>query len=142
MMTMPLSNNKERKVLSLDDVLFLTETFHPLEVDPNGLPQNSPGAKVDAGKADVSLLFESFPNALLAVAEVATFGANKYTRGGWKEVPNGLQRYESAGGRHKLYRHKGEEFDTDSKLPHFYHEAWNALAILEFYIKEKQCPKD
>ncbi len=142
MMTMPLSNNKERKVLSLDDVLFLTETFHPLEVDPNGLPQNCPGAKVDSGKVDVSLLFESFPSALLAVAEVATFGANKYTRGGWKEVPNGFQRYESAGGRHKLYRHEGEEFDKDSKLPHLYHEAWNALAILEFYIKEKQCFND
>ena len=126
---MPLSNS----------ALFLTDILNPLEVDPYGLPQNSPGAKVDSGKADVSLLFESFPNALLAVAEVATFGAKKYTRGGWKEVPNGLQRYESAGGRHKLYRHKGEEFDTDSKLPHLYHEAWNALAILEFYIKEKQC---
>ena len=133
---MPLSNID----YTLDDALSITETLQQLEIDPNGIPQDSPGAKVDSGKVDVSILFESFPNALLAVSEVATFGANKYTRGGWKEVANGFQRYEAAGGRHKLYRHKGEEFDTDSKLPHLYHEAWNALAILEFYIKEKQCP--
>lgn len=105
-----------------------------VEADPNGIKAGEPGAKLDFGKCDVGLLFESFPRALFAVAEVATFGANKYSRGGWKEVAGGLQRYAAAEGRHKLYRYMGEAKDKDSKLPHRYHEVWNALAQLEFDI--------
>lgn len=105
--------------------------------DPNGVAQHEPGAKLDQGKVDAGLVLESFPNALLAVAEVATFGAHKYTRGGWKEVKDGMVRYKAAEMRHKLKRHTGEECDSDSTFPHIYHEVWNALAQLEFYIKEK-----
>ncbi|AFU62941.2 hypothetical protein B5P22_30930 [Pseudomonas tolaasii] len=107
------------------------------EVDPNGIKAGEPGAKLDAGKCDVGLLFESFPRALFAVAEVATFGANKYSRGGWKEVQGGFIRYAAAEGRHKLYRYMGQECDQDSKFPHLFHEAWNKLAQLEIYLKEK-----
>lgn len=107
-----------------------------LEADPNGVAQHEPGAKLDAGKCDVGLLFESFPNALQAVAEVATFGAAKYTRNGWKSVPDGIRRYAAAAGRHLLKRYMGETVDKDSKLPHRYHEAWNALAQLELSITE------
>lgn len=107
------------------------------ETDPNGIDQHAPGAKLDAGKIDVGLLFESFPRALLAVAEVATFGANKYTRGGWKEVEGGLVRYAAAEGRHKLYRYMGEHKDPESKLTHRQHEVWNALAQLEFSLKDQ-----
>lgn len=108
----------------------------PSESDPNGVAQHEPGAKLDAGKCDVGLLFESFPNALQAVAEVATFGAAKYTRNGWKSVPDGIRRYAAAAGRHLLKRYMGESVDKDSKLPHRYHEAWNALAQLELSITE------
>lgn len=108
-----------------------------IEVSPDGIDQHSPGAKLDHGKCDVGLLFESFPNALFAVAQVATFGANKYTRGGWKEVNGGLIRYAAAEGRHKLYRYQGQARDKDSGLPHRYHEVWNALAQLEFTLKDK-----
>lgn len=108
-----------------------------LESDPNGIHQNAPGAKLDAGKVDVGLLFESFPNALFGVAQVATFGANKYTRNGWKEVPKGIQRYAAAEGRHKLYRWMGESHDKDSKLPHQFHEVWNSLAQLELFLTQK-----
>lgn len=111
-------------------------TFKP-EVDPNGIKAGEPGAKLDAGKCDVGLLFESFPRALFAVAQVATFGANKYSRGGWKDVEHGLIRYAAAEGRHKLYRYMGETHDKDSKLPHRYHEAWNVLAQLEFTLKDE-----
>lgn len=113
------------------------EFFKLSEQDPNGVAQHEPGAKLDQGKVDAGLVLESFPNALLAVAKVATFGANKYTRGGWKEVENGMVRYKAAEMRHKLWRHAGEEYDSDSTFPHLYHEVWNALAQLEFYIKEK-----
>ncbi|CCE60796.1 endolysin; inhibits RNA polymerase [Pseudomonas phage tf] len=104
------------------------------EKDPNGVDQHAPGAKLDAGKVDIGLLFESFPNALTGVAMVATFGAAKYTRGGWKTVPQGIQRYAAAEGRHKLKRYGGEKNDPDSKLNHRFHECWNALAQLELEL--------
>lgn len=109
-----------------------------LEADPNGIHQNAPGAKLDAGKIDVGLLWESFPYALMAIADVATFGAAKYTRGGWKEVPHGFIRYKAAEGRHMLYRHQGEVRDRDSKRYHLAHEGWNKLAQLEFFLKEQE----
>lgn len=107
------------------------------EADPNGIKAGEPGAKLDAGKCDVGLLWESFPRALFAVAEVATFGANKYSRGGWKEVQGGLLRYAGAEGRHKLYRYKGEVKDKESGFYHRSHEVWNALAQLEIFLKEE-----
>lgn len=108
------------------------------EKDPNGVSQHELGAKLDHGKPDVGLLFESFPNALMAVAEVATFGAKKYTRGGWKEVPGGLLRYKAAQGRHMLYREAGEERDSDSGFLHRAHEAWNSLAQLEYVLSGRE----
>lgn len=110
--------------------------FELNEGDPNGIDQHAPGAKLDAGKCDVGLLFESFPNALFAVSQVATFGANKYTRNGWKSVPEGIYRYAAAEGRHKLYRYQGEALDKESTFPHRYHEAWNVLAQLELSLTE------
>lgn len=107
------------------------------EEDPNGVAQHAPGAKLDAGKVDAELVFESFPNALLAVAKVATFGANKYTRGGWKSVKDGIVRYDAAHMRHKLKRLSGEKLDQDSKLAHRFHEAWNALAALELELMKE-----
>lgn len=108
------------------------------EGDPNGIEQHAPGAKLDQGKPDVGLLFESFPSALLAISEVATFGANKYTRGGWKEVKGGMVRYAAAEGRHKLYRYKGECYDKESGFTHRAHEVWNALAQLEYFLSGRE----
>lgn len=104
------------------------------EKDPNGLVAGEPGAKLDHGKIDCSLL-EDFGLALLAVAEVATFGSKKYSISGWLKVSNGTQRYGSAGLRH-LLKKKYEEFDKDSGLLHASHEAWNALAKLELILRD------
>lgn len=106
-----------------------------VEDDPNGISQHSPGAKLDKGKIDAELVFEGFPRALLAVAEVATFGALKYSRGGWKSVANGIQRYDAAHMRHKLKRLSGELWDPESTFRHRAHEVWNALAALELELK-------
>ncbi|AYD79727.1 hypothetical protein [Pseudomonas phage HMGUpa2] len=109
-----------------------------VEVDPNGIKPGEPGAKLDSGKVDVGIIFEAFPRALYAVAQVANFGASKYSRGGWRSVENGVQRYDAAFGRHLLERHKGEALDPQSKLPHRYHEVWNALASLELVIQQEE----
>ena len=105
------------------------------EKDPYGINQHDPGAKLDDGKLDVSILYESFPDALRQVAAVGSYGARKYSRGGWKEVADGFRRYESAAGRHRLDRHRGQVIDGDSALLHLAHEAWNVLAMLQICVK-------
>lgn len=106
------------------------------EQDPNGINQHAPGAKLDQGKLQAYQLLSCFPKALTAIIEVAQFGANKYTIGGWQSVPNGNNRYQDAELRHKLKRWAGEIVDSDSGLPHRYHEVWNALAALEMSLRE------
>lgn len=106
------------------------------ETDPNGIQPGEPGAKLDAGKVRAAQLLGQFSRALSAVAEVGEFGANKYVLGGWQEVSDGINRYENAQLRHWLKRQSGELNDSDSQLLHKAHEAWNALASLELYLRQ------
>ena len=108
------------------------------ETDPNGVHQHAPGAKLDAGKLRVGLVLGNFSRALLAVCAVGTFGANKYTDHGWLSVIDGINRYSDAFFRHYLARMGGEEMAEDSGLLHLAHEAWNALAQLELYLREQE----
>lgn len=107
-----------------------------MEVDPNGINAHEPGAKLDAGKNRIGLVLNAFANALWEVAEVGTFGANKYTDNGWLQVERGDERYEDALYRHSLKRAAGELRDQDSGLRHAAHRAWNALATLELEIRK------
>ena len=108
------------------------------ERDPHGVDAHEPGAKLDAGKSPVMLgLLTQFPRACIAVAEVSAFGAEKYTWGGWKSVPDGARRYGDALVRHVCKEKIEGEVDSDSGLLHVAHEAWNALARLELILKER-----
>ncbi len=102
------------------------------EKDPLGKKPGEPGAKLDQGKPMAGLL-QDFGRALLAVAEVGTFGAKKYSRGGWQHVPDGVNRYTDAMLRHILV--ESEKIDRDSGLPHAAQTAWNALARLELMLR-------
>ncbi len=106
------------------------------KIDPHGIPQHEPGAKLDAGKPMADLLLD-FSRALLSVAEVGTYGAHKYTRGGWQHVPDGVHRYTGALLRH-LLQEKVEDLDQDTELLHASHAAWNALARLELLLRERE----
>ena len=108
---------------------------HKLEGDPNGLDQHAHGAKLDRGKPDLSLLL-MFGHALEEVGRIGTFGAQKYTRGGWQGVAFGNNRYTAALLRHLCKEHY-EKVDTDSGLLHAAHAAWNALARLELQLREE-----
>lgn len=108
------------------------------ERDPNGRDQHSPGAKVDAGKVRMHLITGGMARGIMEVAKIGTFGAAKYTDGGWVEVPDGFRRYEDAQQRHAAYRHMGEVHDRDSGLLHLAHEAWNALAKLDLYLRQQE----
>ncbi len=97
-----------------------------------------PGAKLDQGKTRPSLIFSSMPYALMAVAEVGTYGANKYSENGWMEVPNGIARYTDAMYRHLLAT---SAEDGESGLPHLAHACWNLLAVLELKLRGEYGPK-
>jgi len=105
------------------------------EVDPNGIDQHAPGAKLDQGKPRLSLVLGAFGLALAEVGQVGTAGAIKYTDYGWLSVPNGEERYTDALLRHVFRETEGEIIDPDSGLLHAAHTAWNALARLELMLR-------
>ncbi len=113
----------------------------PGQADPNGVPQHAPGAKLDAGKVLAGLVVNGFSRAILAVAEVGTYGARKYTEDGWQHVDNGIKRYGNAKERHRLFG-SFEERDVETGLLHAAHEAWNALAILELKLRAIEAEKN
>lgn len=108
-----------------------------IEADPCGKSPHESGAKLDKGKNRLDLVMSGFANALIAVGEIGTFGAAKYTDDGWMDVPNGQQRYTDAMLRHYFKESMGEYLDPDSRLTHAAHLAWNALARLELQLREK-----
>lgn len=108
------------------------------ESDPNGKSPHSPGAKLDAGKNRLGLVLLGFSRALEQVGEVGTGGAKKYTDNGWKEVPNGVERYTDAMLRHLFEEGQRKYFDPDTQLLHAAHTAWNALARLELILIEQE----
>lgn len=105
------------------------------EKDPNGINAHQPGSKLDAGKPIAGEIVTSFSHALNAMIEVATFGAGKYTRRGFLQVPNAEERYRDALMRHLLKYGMGEEVDSDSGLPHLSHALWNMAAMLEVHLR-------
>jgi hypothetical protein len=104
-----------------------------VEADPHGKDAHQPGAKLDAGKPECALLLD-FGLALLEVSKVSTYGANKYSRGGWQAVEDARHRYTGAMIRH-LIRARYEPMDDETGISHIAHMTWNALALLELSIR-------
>ena len=94
------------------------------------------GKKYDEGKPKAWAFVANFPLALQKVAELDTIGALKYTPSGWREVPNGQERYMDAFMRHALKLAAGEELDDETGMPHKASMIWNLLAVLEMEIEE------
>lgn len=111
-----------------------------METDPHGKDQHVLGAKLDAGKPCVYRgLFDYFPRACLAVANVSTLGAQKYAWKGWEVVPDGIARYGDALARHILAESIEGLYDAGPKgigVLHKAQVAWNAMAQLELQIRE------
>ena len=124
----------KRSVKNVRKVKAVESTYGRGESDPNGVAQHDYGAKLDDGKPDASLLL-MFGRALRAVAEVGTYGAKKYTRGGWQGVDDGINRYTAAMLRHVFSEHY-ESHDKDLPVLHAAQVAWNSLARLELILEE------
>ena len=100
--------------------------------------QHEPGAKLDQGKPMAGLLLD-FGLALLEMSKVATYGANKYSRGGWQHVDDGINRYTDAMMRHILeVSQLGDVNEEDGGVDRDAQIAWNALARLELKLRSKK----
>lgn len=129
--------------MDVDIVYAHTQSEERAPMEPT---QHEPGAKLDNGKPDASLL-QYFPRALLEVARVGSYGQRKYTRGGWQYVDDGVTRYTAAMMRHFLAEQIEGTYDTDplaaelgysDELRHDAQVAWNALARLELRLREEE----
>ena len=119
----------------------IADTFKALDREreqPKAAPPPGRGMKYDTGKPRWSLLMRGMARPLLRVAEILTFGAEKYADDSWQTVPDGITRYRDA-----LYRHLHEvemngvlAKDPESGRLHLAHVACNALFVL--WLAEEQ----
>lgn len=91
------------------------------------------GSKHDSGKP---LMGAVPPNALLAVAKVLTFGAEKYGRDNWRQVENAETRYLDAAMRHINAYQRGELADPESGESHLAHALCSLMFMLELRVSE------
>lgn len=92
------------------------------------------GMKFDTGKLQYHLIP---PETLKALAEVLTFGAQKYAPNNWQLVEDGETRYLDALMRHLEAYRSGELIDNDSMCPHLSHVLTNA-AFLHYLTTKDQ----
>lgn len=128
--------------------LELIETDVEPEVDMNARTltyyrDDNPGKKFDTGKAPiVQGCFQYFPKALLAVADVSAYGANKYDvpyhDKNWARLDDAFNRYTDGLGRHLVGEYIDGPNDPESNKLHAAHVAWNALARLEILINNTE----
>lgn len=84
------------------------------------------GLKYDEGKLRFDLVP---PIALLALAQVYTFGAEKYEDDSWQQLDDFEKRYMGALHRHLNAHQMGELRDKESGLYHLDHLLWNVVAL-------------
>ena len=114
----------------------ISYTYEPIGECPNGINQHDPGAKLDKGKVRLSLVFTGMPRAIWKVAEVLTYGAQKYSANGWKQVENGEERYFDAHLRHLLKDCAApDSLDHESMILHKAHRLCNDMFELELMLR-------
>lgn len=89
--------------------------------------------KADSGKPRLSILWDQ-GLALASVARVLWFGATKYSRKNWANVPD-AERYTDAALRHIAAHVNGEITDPESGEPHLSHAATSLLFVIELQLR-------
>ena len=87
------------------------------------------GLKYDAGKLRYDLVP---PHVIKAIADVLTYGADKYAPNSWQTVSNGETRYTAAMMRHFEAYREGEELDPETGKSHLSHCLCNLAFLLWF----------
>ena len=133
--------NKETKEITTVSMEFLDLTSKKKKDTKElgyDLTDDGKGKKYDNGKPMIGTLVRVFPLALEALGSVIEFGTHKYPQpDNWKKVEGAKYRYLDSLMRHMVKHYKGMELDEETNKPHLAHMAWNALAILELYLMEK-----
>lgn len=89
------------------------------------------GVKYDTNKAEYGLIPA---NALHEIAKVLTYGATKYSRDNWRQVPERERRYYDALMRHLWAIRRGEPADEETGMSHYAHAGACLLFLLEMEI--------
>ena len=85
--------------------------------------------KLDLGKLQHSLIDPEF---IRGLAEVMTYGAEKYSADSWKTIPDAKERYENAMLRHINAWQRGSKADAESEIHHLLHASVNAMFLMWF----------
>jgi len=93
-----------------------------------------PAHKDDAGKPRFGLIP---PKAERSVAEVLTFGAEKYDAEAWRRLEDGERRFLDAALRHINAFRDGEKLDQESKNHHLAHAISCLLFVLELDFNDE-----
>jgi hypothetical protein len=120
---------EEQKIRNLSNKFVEEAPYHPGYEDA---VIDTKGRKFDGGKLEYGLVP---PLALKSLAEVLTFGAQKYERDNWQRVPDSKRRYFDALQRHVWAWKEGEKFDTESGLHHLAHAMCCLMFLYEHDVK-------
>lgn len=96
------------------------------------------GIKHDSNKLRYDLIP---PEALEGLAQVYTFGANKYDDRNWEKGIK-YSRVFAAIMRHLWAWFRGEDKDIESRLSHLDHASWGCFALRTYVGQEKQLLDD
>ncbi len=81
-------------------------------------------------------LFWAPPDALLELAKVYGYGAEKYAPNNFRKGYNWSLSYNSLL-RHVLASEAGEDIDPESGLLHLAQACWHALTLIQFYFDKE-----
>lgn len=93
------------------------------------------GAKHDQGKLLFSCFTQGLAPVIKGVVVVLTYGAQKYKRDSWQQVPNAKERYMDAFERHMHAYNCEEGIDPESGIAHIFHAICNLMFVAWFDIK-------
>tara|TARA_X000001388_G_scaffold48075_1_gene34438 strand:- start:26 stop:457 length:432 start_codon:yes stop_codon:yes gene_type:complete len=97
------------------------------------------GIKHDSKKPKMNLLP---PKAIVEVAKVLTFGAQKYGAENWKELEDLQNRYLAGALRHIFAHMDGEQLDPETGLSHMAHALCCLLFKLEIELENAKIEEE
>ena len=99
----------------------------------------SEGIKYDSAKPRMNLLP---PKAIMEVAKVLTFGAEKYDAENWRKLDDLQNRYTAGALRHIFAHMDGEKDDPESNISHLAHALCCLLFKLEIELENAQIKEE
>ena len=97
------------------------------------------GIKYDSEKPKMNLLP---PKAIVEVAKVLTFGAEKYDAENWRKLDDLQNRYTAGALRHIFAHMDGEKLDPETGLSHMAHALCCLLFKLEIELQDGESKEE